>query len=109
MEAPWPVPKRKEPFTSEMIRQILTVTPGTRLGRRIVNFSEHFWVMWNAHVSLEASTGFRTAEMAVPNSEKGGWGKSRASRANVTWMINDLPVTPPTVAQSVGDTSSQQG
>ena len=90
-------PQRKQPFTRQQIEQMLDLPPGTTLGSKVVD-GGHFWLVWNAFVSVKASTGFRTAEIALPDAET-FWDISRASRANFTWCIGGKLYTSLTVEQ----------
>ena len=64
-----------------------------------------YWKAWKAHVSMKACTGFRTAEMALPDKVL-QWDMDRASRANITWLIDGAYVLCPTKEQLEGLTSN---
>jgi hypothetical protein len=69
-------PQRKEPLTTGMIRKMLTqpsggdLYKGARLGPKVVDPDEHFWICWDAMITLMACTGFQKGEMVVT---KGEW------------------------------------
>jgi len=56
-------PERKEPFSSEMVRDISNPTPGATFAGRKVEPS-HFWVNWEAICKVEATAGFRKEEVS---------------------------------------------
>jgi hypothetical protein len=92
------LPKRKEPFTIQIIATLLAIPNGVRFGTRLVDNDEHFWIVWRAFVSLKCSGGFRTAELALPALVK-LWNMGRAARLLVSWIIGQILFKCPTLAQ----------
>ena len=87
--------RRKEPFKLKMIRAMVTLPQGTKVGPWVVDSTALSTYSRNALVECEAQTGFRKAEVSVDNA-KVGFTKEQLSRASLTWHINGVDYSEPT-------------
>ena len=75
------LPNRKEPIDPSMIRSILNIPSGTKLGKYTVDWDQPFWTSWAAILCVGIVTGFRKAEL-VGRFVKGG-----LSPWNMKWLL----------------------
>ena len=75
-------PKRKEPFTHGEVKAVLTLK---YTHKRVVEENSELWVTLRALIYVLYQSGFRKAEVSVPNARK--WGKRHLSRASIVFKI----------------------
>ncbi|MEL6190271.1 MAG: hypothetical protein AAFU79_37085, partial [Myxococcota bacterium] len=78
----------KEPMRRHLVIRILQTPSGTRVGNRLVDWHDPFWIMWRAWICVMAQTGFRKSESSLPN--QASWNRRRISRASVTWRVGGV-------------------
>jgi hypothetical protein len=91
------LPKRKEPLTNVIIGKILALPAGTKVGARVLDWDDPFFVVFKAILCTGLSAGFRKAEMCM--AADADFDYTTISRANITWIIKGVPVASPTEAQ----------
>ena len=91
------LPKRKEPLSGEIIGQLLALPNGTKLGSRVLNWADPFFVVFKAILCAGFSAGFRKAEMCMAADATVDY--TTITRANLTWIIKGVPTASPTEAQ----------
>jgi len=91
--------KRKEPMTDAILSRILALG-GVSIGRRTLDWSDLFFVVFKAILCAGLSSGMRKAEMTFASGTQ--FDATQISRASVTWIIAGIPVASPTPAQLRG-------
>jgi hypothetical protein len=82
------LPRRKEPLHAGILRRIRLLAPGTRIGRRVLDWGAPFFVMIWAVLTVGLAAGFRKCELAVANGA--AFGTTDLSRAHLTWRIGGV-------------------
>jgi hypothetical protein len=90
-------PRRKEPFTNDVVRKLCNMPAGAVIGGKTVDYGELEWVSLRAQYSTHAQSGLRKSETCVPNGTQ--FGRKHLSRANLAWKIGGVFVRTPTRAQ----------
>lgn len=81
------IPRRKEPFTRELILGLLNISNGTRLSDgSTVNWDTLEWRMMRALICFMAQSGFRKCTVSLPTGRT--WGPMHLSLSNVVWRIH---------------------
>jgi hypothetical protein len=87
------LPNRKEPITPTLTRKILSTPPGTTLGSKKLNWSSPLFLCLGTMIALSMSTGFRKAEVALPNGTP--FDDRRLRRCSVLWRIDGVVYADP--------------
>lgn len=103
------IPRRKEPFTRELIEGMLNIPSGTRLSNgAVVNWDTLEWRMVRALLCFMAQSGARKCTVSLPSGVQ--FNLMHLSLANVVWMIRAWgpePIAAPTAMHfallSLGD------
>jgi hypothetical protein len=91
-------PKRKVPFTNDMIIQMLATPDGASLGTLAVNRQSYFWVSAFATVATLAETGQRKGDISKPKATT-PFQRGRMTFAKLVWRIAGEKVPDPSLAQ----------
>jgi hypothetical protein len=91
------LPKRKEPFTVQMIEAMLMLPNGTKIGRATIQWDDYVWLNTGGLYTLTTWTGMRKSEGLIPDGRP--FDMSMASRSQIVWIIADKTVTSPTGGQ----------
>ena len=83
------IPHRKEPYTNQMIVDLLSLPNGTRIGRDTIQYDLLKWAEIRALIAFMAQTGFRKAEVSLPSKADYVWGKMHLALTNIVWFISD--------------------
>ena len=85
------IPARKEPLDANGLRRILQVEPGTRIGRRLLDWSKYFFVSFKAMLCTGLAAAFRKAELCL--ADGAAFMLGQLSVASVTWIIGGAAFT----------------
>ena len=91
------LPDRKEPMPPPLARQLLSTPEGSNLGSRTLRWSSPLFMSLGAMFALSMSTGFRKAEVALPNGT--ALDDRRLHRAAVVWRIDGALIADPSPSQ----------
>ncbi len=83
------MPARKEPMDAHSLRRLLSVTPGTRIGSRCLDWSSFFFISLKAMLCTGLAAAFRKAELCLPDDKAFVLGQ--LSIASVSWVIGGSP------------------
>jgi hypothetical protein len=90
-------PARKEPLTDAILQSALSLPIGTKVGRRVLDWSDPFFVVFKAVLCTGLSSGMRKAEMTLAAGV--AFDATFVSRKSLTWIIKGVPVASPTREQ----------
>jgi hypothetical protein len=85
------MPARKEPLDANSLRRILRVEPGTRIGRRLLDWNNYFFISYKAMLCTGLAAAFRKAELCLPDGATFALGQ--LSMASVSWVIRGVSVS----------------
>ena len=88
------LPHRKKPIDRQTVSRILQLPNGSYLGRRQVQWSNHFGVSMRAMILTACNTGFRKAEMTISASQP--FKRGRLSRRHLRWRVRGVDYDDPT-------------
>ena len=91
------LPNRKNPIGPALTRRILATPAGTTLGARTLDWSDTLFLNLGAMFALAQSTGFRKAEVALPNDTP--FDDRRLRRCSILWQIDGIIYADPTPDQ----------
>jgi len=91
------LPNRKEPISPALTRSILTTPKGTKLGSKSLDWSTPLFMCLGTMFALGMNTGFRKAEVALPNGT--AFDDRRLRRSSVLWRIDGAFFADPSAAQ----------
>ena len=91
------LPNRKEPMTVGLLRKLLDVPSGTRVGRAPLDWSSTLGVSLAAMLCTAFEGGFRKSELALPAGAT--FDPMRASRGSLCWLLQGRYVLAPTRQQ----------
>jgi hypothetical protein len=77
---------RKEPIDPPLLRRLLTLPAGTKLGNKTLDLSNPFFLSLFASFAVAMSTGFRKNEALTPDGAVHDF--NRLCRRNLFWEIN---------------------
>ena len=80
------LPQRKDPIGPDLARKLLSTRAGTILGSKVLDWSSTLFLNLGAMFALGVSTGFRKAEVALPNGAE--FDDRRLRRGSVLWEID---------------------
>lgn len=94
------LPHRKSPYQHWMVVALLDLcrAKDSLLGTRRVQPESIFWTSLTALIAVMAQSGLRKAEVTSSK----GFGKKDMSRASLYWVIQEVVVRSPTLAQLLG-------
>ena len=96
-------PRRKEPFTMDMLRAVCAIPDGTRIGAHTWHAEAPVTILVTDLMCFLLRTGFRLAEVAAHSSGEIKY----LTRANLTAVVKRVPYVDPSpeilLAMSVGD------
>ena len=84
------LPARKEPLDSEALRKIFSLSKGTKLGNRSLDWDNYFFLSYKALMCTGLAAAFRKAELCLPNDVE--FTRGRLSVASVSWVIGGRAV-----------------
>ena len=84
------LPARKEPLDSAALRKIFSLSNGTKLGNRVLDWGNYFFLSYKALMCTGLAAAFRKAELCLPNDVDFSLG--RLSVASVSWVIGGRAV-----------------
>ena len=82
------LPQRKNPIGPDLTRRLLSTPTGTVLGSKTLDWSDALFLNLGAMFALGESTGFRKAEVALPNDAP--FDDRRLRRSSVLWQIDGV-------------------
>ena len=82
------LPQRKNPIGPDLTRRLLSTPTGTVLGSKTLDWSDTLFLNLGAMFALGESTGFRKAEVALPNDAP--FDDRRLRRSSVLWQIDGV-------------------
>jgi hypothetical protein len=88
------LPGRMEPLGPSLVRSILSTPEGTKLGNKVLDWSTPLFLSLGAMIALGSGTGFRKAEVALPNGF--ALDDRRLHRSSLLWEIDGILVVDPT-------------
>ena len=91
------LPERKDPIGPTLCRQLLRTPEGTNLGAKKLDWSSPLFLSLGAMFALSESTGFRKAEVALPNGCD--FDDRRLRRSSLLWEIDGTLHADPSPAQ----------
>ena len=83
-----------EPLGPPLVRSILSTPEGTKLGNKVLDWSSPLFLCLAAMIALGGGTGFRKAEVALPNGVP--MDDRRLLRSSLLWEIDGVLVVDPT-------------
>ncbi len=90
------LPNRKEPINPSLARALSTTPAGTMLGSKRLDWKTPLFLCLRTMFAVSMSTGFRKAEVALPNGEP--FDDRRLRRSSVWWRVNGAVHADPSMA-----------
>ena len=84
------MPARKEPLDANGLRRVLRVEPRTRIGRRLLDWNDYFFISFKAMLCTGLAAAFRKAELCLP--EGAPFTLGQLSIASISWIIGGMSV-----------------
>jgi hypothetical protein len=90
------LPQRKDPIDPPLLRSLLATPNGTKLGNTSLNWSSPLFLCIAAMFALGSGTGFRKAEVSLPDHTP--FDDRRLRRSSLLWLIDGTLYADPSPA-----------
>jgi len=91
------LPERKEPLDTTHIGRILSLPKGTRIGSRILDWEDSYFMSIKALLCTGFAGAFRKAELCLPDNV--ALDERRLRRSSVSWIIAGNSLADPSIGQ----------